>query len=58
MEKVQWIKAHIGSQLILLFKKLPIIFICENNQYAIYSHQKNRMAKIISVKKLKPWNKN
>ena len=28
-----------------VLKKLPIIFICENNQYAIYSHQKNRMAK-------------
>lgn len=23
-------------------KKLPIIFICENNNYAIHSHQKNR----------------
>ena len=25
-------------------KKLPIIFICENNGFAIYSHQKDRMA--------------
>lgn len=24
-------------------KKLPILFVCENNQYAIYSHVKDRM---------------
>ena len=26
-------------------KKIPILFVCENNQYAIYSHQKTRMEK-------------
>lgn len=26
-------------------KSLPILFICENNEYAIYSHIKNRMSK-------------
>jgi len=25
-------------------KNLPILFVCENNQYAIYSHQRDRMA--------------
>jgi TPP-dependent pyruvate/acetoin dehydrogenase alpha subunit len=25
-------------------KKLPILFVCENNQYAIYSHVRDRMA--------------
>lgn len=25
-------------------KKLPILFVCENNQYAIYSHVRERMA--------------
>ncbi len=25
-------------------KKLPVLFICENNQYAIYTHIKDRMA--------------
>lgn len=27
-------------------KKLPILFVCENNQYAIYSHVKERMPKV------------
>ena len=34
-------------------KKLPILFICENNKYAIYSHQKDRMTNENSIQRVK-----
>lgn len=32
-------------------KKLPVLFVCENNLYATYSHQKDRQASLDLVKK-------
>ena len=34
-------------------KKLPILFVCENNQLAIYSEQKKRMKNLDICKKVK-----
>ena len=35
------------------FKQLPILFICENNEYAIYSHLKKRMYKSNIVERVR-----
>ena len=34
-------------------KQLPILFICENNEYAIYSHLKKRMYKSNIVERVR-----
>jgi len=34
-------------------KRLPILFVCENNQYAIHSHQSSRQASLDVVKRVR-----
>ena len=44
-----------GINQLAVLHKLPIIFICENNKYAIYTHQSRRSAGDEILKKLNLW---